>query len=256
MFGALSLALAPTFLARAQTTGSNALVIPLRVVAPRTIAAATSGATPLGIEVSPLETIPPNAFVRIKGLPQGTSLSEGYAVAPGTWAVALKSLPLLRANFPSMPAGQTEIGVHLMSVEGIVLAETHLTLVYAAAQPAAAPPPPQPQPPPREVQAAPRPPELSVEERQKAERLTAQGMRFLESGNIAVARQYFQRAADAGLADGAMRLAETFDPAELDRIAAQGVVPQPAEAKYWYEKALALGARGAKDRLARLANTN
>ena len=260
---ALLIGLAPYPVAHTQTTGSNAQVIPFRIAAPGTIAAAGGGApTGVAIEVSPIDKLPSNAFVRIKGLPEGAALTDGYAVGPGSWAVALKSLEGLKAYFPPMPAGRKEVGLQLLSVDGAVLAETQTVLVFAAPAPAPSPPAAAAPAPPRQAPAArapdpvPKPPEMAAEDRQKAEKMVSQGDRFLDSGNVAVARQFFQRAADAGLAAGAMKLAATFDPAELDRLAVQGVVAQPAEAKRWYERAWALGAREAKERLARLANTN
>lgn len=248
----------PALLARAQTTGSTMTPVPLRISAPQSVTLSAGAPVPLPIAVSPLDAMPANAFVRIKGLPQGAALTEGYAVAPGTWAVAINALAGLRAQVPAMPGWRGETNVQLVSVEGTVLAETQMALVYAAEnpasiQPAAQPPPPAPR---ASVAAPPGPPKLSAEEQQKAERLVTQGDKFLDSGNVSVARQYFQRAADAGWAAGAMKLAATYDPVELERIAAQGVVAQPAEAKRWYERALALGAREAKERLARLASTN
>lgn len=259
----------PAILARAQTTGSTATLLPLRVSGPPSVTISAGAPVALPITVNPADSMPANAFVRIKGLPQGAALTEGYAVAPGTWAVALNALPALKAQFPQMPGWRGEAIVQLVSVDGTVLAETQIALLFAAAAPAApaaaAPltPPTAPSlaqtpvPAPRApAPSAPSPPKLSAEEQQKAERMVAQGDRFLDSGNVSVARQYFKRATDAGLAAGAMKLAATYDPIELERIAAQGVVAQPAEAKRWYERALALGAREAKERLARLASTN
>jgi TPR repeat protein len=107
----------------------------------------------------------------------------------------------------------------------------------------------------RGAQPVPRPPELSAEEKSRAEKLVVQGDRFFAQGNIAVARQFFQRAAEAGLATGALRLAATFDPAELSRLQAQGVVADRAEARKWYERARELGAPEAEERLARLGGS-
>ena len=45
-------------------------------------------------------------------------------------------------------------------------------------------------------------PELSSEERAHAEKMIAQGERYLSQGNVAIARQFFQRAAEAGLCTG------------------------------------------------------
>ena len=56
---------------------------------------------------------------------------------------------------------------------------------------------------------------------------------------------FFQRAAEAGLANGALKMAATYDPAELDRleVKVQGAIPDRAEARKWYERAR--DARGA-----------
>jgi TPR repeat protein len=102
---------------------------------------------------------------------------------------------------------------------------------------------------------APRPPELSADEKARADKLMAQGERFLAQGNIALAREFFRRAADAGLAQAAVRLAATYDPAELGRLQVQGVVPDRAEARKWYERARELGAPEAEERLAKLGGS-
>ena len=101
--------------------------------------------------------------------------------------------------------------------------------------------------------AAPRASVLSPQEREAAEKMVARGERDLADGNVALARQFFLRAATAGLARGALLLAATYDPQELARLGVVGLQPSPAEARKWYERALELGAPEAQERLARLA---
>ena len=67
-----------------------------------------------------------------------------------------------------------------------------------------------------------------------------------------MARQFLLRAAQAGLARGALLLAATYDPRELARWRVQGVQPNLDEARKWYERARELGAPEAEERLARL----
>ena len=86
------------------------------------------------------------------------------------------------------------------------------------------------------------------------ERLVERGDRYLDQGNIHVARQYFLRAAQGGLAAAAFKLAETHDPHELARRNVQGLMPDPAEAKRWYTRASDLGASEAKAQLGRLGD--
>jgi hypothetical protein len=95
-------------------------------------------------------------------------------------------------------------------------------------------------------------PVLTSEERVRAEKLVAQGESYLADANIDAARQFFRRAADAGLAAAAFRLGATYDPAELARLQVQGVVADRAEARKWYERARVLGAPEAGERLLRL----
>jgi hypothetical protein len=98
----------------------------------------------------------------------------------------------------------------------------------------------------------PRLPNLTPQERAHAEKLVARGLSALEDGTVAVARQFFLRAAEAKLARGALLLAATYDPQELERLGVLGVQPNLDLARKWYDRARMLGAPEAEDRLARL----
>jgi hypothetical protein len=70
------------------------------------------------------------------------------------------------------------------------------------------------------------------------------GEDLFAAGNVAAARLFYERAAEAGLAEGALALATTFDSDALARRQVLGgVQPDPAAAWRWYERALELGAR-------------
>jgi TPR repeat protein len=71
----------------------------------------------------------------------------------------------------------------------------------------------------------------------QARRLLQQGERYAAEGNLAVARRYFGRAADLGLAIAATKMAETFDGDALARNGVRGVTPDPAEAANWRRRA-------------------
>jgi hypothetical protein len=77
----------------------------------------------------------------------------------------------------------------------------------------------------------------------QARRLLGQGERYAAEGNIAVARQYFVRAADLGLAIAATKMAETFEADMLARRGVRGVKPDPAEAVNWRRRARELDGR-------------
>jgi TPR repeat protein len=74
----------------------------------------------------------------------------------------------------------------------------------------------------------------------------------LSEGAVAAARLLYTRAADAGLAQAALALGATYDPAELARLKVIGINPDVAAARAWYQKAQALGAPEAISRLKRL----
>jgi len=77
---------------------------------------------------------------------------------------------------------------------------------------------------------------------------------LIASGDLAAARLVLHRAADAGDANAAMRLAGTYDPVLLSKLGVHGFVPDIAMARRWYEKAKTFGAVEATQRLEVLAN--
>jgi TPR repeat protein len=82
--------------------------------------------------------------------------------------------------------------------------------------------------------------------------MIARGEAALADGNVAGARQFFLRAAEAGIARGALLLASTYDAHEFARLRILGVQPNPAEARKWYQRARELGAPQADALLLRL----
>jgi TPR repeat protein len=78
---------------------------------------------------------------------------------------------------------------------------------------------------------------------------------LMASGDVAAARLVLRRAADVGDAHAALTLAETYDPAILEKLGVHGVVPDLAMARSWYEKARASGSAEAPQRLETLASS-
>jgi hypothetical protein len=222
----------------------------LRIAVAQAILVQPASQAALTIRVGPADALPKNSFVRVRGLPPAVSLSEGYATAPGAWAVPLNALAGLQMIVPAGVAGRAELSISLVSEDGVPLADARVALTVQAPQPAAPARETKAQPPPP----APRAPMLSPAEREAAERFIARGEQEIDKGQVAVARQFFLRAAQAGLARGALLLAATYDPRELARWGVQGVLPNLPEARKWYERARELGAPEADERLARLGS--
>ena len=241
------------FWIRLQLAQGNGATAP-RIAVLSTVVAQPASQMPLQIRIAPTESIPKNSFLRLRGLPPTASLSEGHSIAPGSWAIPLNGLPRLTLNLPASVSGKSELLISLVGEDGTLLAEARVALVIQ--QPAPHPVPEEkkaaaPVPPPPSAQA----PVLTPADREAAEKLLARGERDLEQGNVAQARQFFLRAAQAGLARGALLLASTYDPRELARMRALSVQPNVAEARKWYARAVELGAPEAAERLATLGGS-
>ena len=85
--------------------------------------------------------------------------------------------------------------------------------------------------------------------------LINRGTDSLKSGDLVSARLLLRRAAEAGSASAALMLGTTFDPLVIQQLGAIGVVPDVAQARQWYEKAVELGSDAASQRLAKLPQT-
>lgn len=72
--------------------------------------------------------------------------------------------------------------------------------------------------------------------------LVDRGDQFLAAGDIASARLFFERAANAGDTGAAARMAETFDPAFLKSAGVHGVQGDASRADLWYRRAQQLAA--------------
>lgn len=88
---------------------------------------------------------------------------------------------------------------------------------------------------------------------QEIKLLLEQGKQFTAVGDLVTARTVLQRVADADVADGALALAETYDPAVLAKLGVRGVTGDIEKARRWYERAQQLGSDEAGRRLAPMA---
>lgn len=67
--------------------------------------------------------------------------------------------------------------------------------------------------------------------------LVQRGDEYLLSGDIAAARLYYERAAEAGDTQAMLALAQTYDAVLLQKSGARGIRPDPERARHWYAKA-------------------
>jgi general secretion pathway protein A len=82
--------------------------------------------------------------------------------------------------------------------------------------------------------------------------LVTRGDAFLSAGDIVSARLFYERAADGGDGDAALRLGTTFDPAFLSRTSIRGGASDRTQAVLWYRRAVDLGNSAAQEGLRHL----
>ena len=71
--------------------------------------------------------------------------------------------------------------------------------------------------------------------------LLSRGDSLFSVGDVASARLYYERAADAGNGDAALRLGETYDPTFLERAKLRAIKGDLKTAAFWYLRAKELG---------------
>jgi TPR repeat protein len=69
----------------------------------------------------------------------------------------------------------------------------------------------------------------------------ARGDSLFGVGDVTSARLFYERAADAGNGEAALRLGETYDPNFLERAQLRAVPGDAAAAVFWYRRAGELG---------------
>ena len=111
----------------------------------------------------------------------------------------------------------------------------------APAKVAALPDRPEPAAKPAPAESSPAP-AVSLEIRQ----LRARGDELLGRGDIISARLFYERAADAGDAQAALKAGATYDPAFLEQWGVRGVRGDLVQAASWYRRARELGAQEAE----------
>lgn len=211
--------------------------------------------------------------IKISGLPQAAFLSAGTRLSDNAWLLKAGeergvSLIVPKAEMPrfdlsvaaiepksgELAAPIREMSVALKDIQPVAadlnattgdvkpLQQVAVQTAPAAADvtitPANAPPEtpaatviPQPD------SATPTKPSVSAE----ASGLLQKGDTLFKSGDLVMARQFYQRAFDMGAPVGAYGVARTYDPAIFREMNVHGLMPDPAAALQWYQKAKAAG---------------
>jgi len=79
--------------------------------------------------------------------------------------------------------------------------------------------------------------------------LVERGRALFDAGDLAAARLFFRRAANAGDAAAALAMGSTYDPDVLSKRFVRGIGANAEEARIWYERAREMGSPEGKGRL-------
>ena len=189
----------------------------------------------------------------------------GVAAAVAWLVISLPGTRLLRHDVvhadiqvpPPVADTQKQDPLRTPAAAGLLL-QHGLTEANASPAPAEAMPAPAPAPAPQLTTALPSndaavtpPVSLSLAPDEIA-MLLKRGKDAFSTGDLAAARLLLRRAAEAGSAEAALALGATFDPLVIRRLGAIGAAPDAAQARQWYQKAVALGSPTASQPLAQL----
>jgi hypothetical protein len=185
----------------------------------------------------------------------------GVAAAVAWLVISLPGTRLLRHDVvhadiqvpPPVADTQKQDPLRMPAAAGLLLqhglAEANAAPSPAEAMPVAVPPPVAP--PPSSDAAVTQIVSLPLDSDEIA-MLLRRGKDAFSTGDLASARLLLRRAAEAGSAEAALALGATFDPVVLRRLGAIGAAPDAAQARQWYQRAVALGSTTASQPLATL----
>jgi hypothetical protein len=198
---------------------------------PESLQAVLGEEIPFRIAINSSGALPPRTIITVDGMPEGSTFSSGRPYGQTGWTFRPDEIT---ADLRLLPAklGKVDLQIELLTADGVSVASasTHVDIMTD--------------------------PKLTMvlrpEESGRIDELLAHGHKMVEVGYLAGARAYFQRAAEAGSADAALALGETYDQDFIDSIGAHGIKPDRAQARAWYERAQDLGSQEAKTKLRRV----
>ena len=213
---------------------------------------------------------PPNAGLRFASKPYLATAGIGaaciaIAASAAVYRTGAPSQDLAQAGFAQQPTGRSHFVETL--VVPVQVATQSVQTNSIAAQPASAqanelahkfsqtPEENAPALPRRSVQAQ---SEIDTsagknDDEDRARNLFVQGEARLAEGDVIGARMFFKKGADAGDAQSAIAMGATYDPTLFSALKVQGMRPDIDLARQWYQKAINLGSKDARDRLDKLA---
>jgi hypothetical protein len=196
----------------------------------------------LGVSVAPATGF---GSILIGGLMPGTRLSAGAPVTSGSWELPLDSVGGVRVYPPQNFIGVMDTAVDLLAPSKKIIDRRPERLEWIAKA--------GPSQRGREIdpEGARSAVTRAIDPRD-ATALMERGRELLKNGDVALAQLAFRRLADAGSADAALALANTYDPRYLAKHNLIELIGDETKAQIWYRRASQLGSPDADHILAHL----
>jgi len=228
-----SLAAAPQRETEAVPQGKTEVKPQIALNTDRRIEAKPGEDVSFNIAIYSVDTLPARSIIAIRAIPPGATFSQGRPYGSSEWSLTPDEVGDLRIHLRKGTTEGTDMRIELVGADGTTLASA-TTRLDVAEDPRAAL-------------------ILRSDEGDRIEDLIKHGQKMVEVGYLAGARAYFKRAVEAGSGEAALLLGACYDPAFIEKIGAQGIKPDPKEARNWYERAKQLGIADADAKLAELA---
>lgn len=205
----------------------------------------------------------PSAFLVLRNMPDWASVDSGRLVN-GAWIISQNDASQIKVEIPEDQPGTFAFVAELVfnageapiaqKVNAVIAPVTRAAAqrdkaVVVGGTPASVEQPEQIKTPEVSTNRGPLIIDQALEEK-----WLERGTRLLRAGDVAAARLAFSHLAEQGSGRGALAMGMTFDPNQPSSRVVAGIDPDVKRARFWYQRALALGNESAREQLRLLAS--
>ncbi len=189
-------------------------------------------------------------ILEISGLPESAYLTAGHKSEGSNWQIGAAEAEGVKLVVPRSAEPKFDVSIAAFEAKTGQLAAPIKEITVAIDGPPVTIAPANAEPDtvtvkPADIIAAKQDQFVAAEVPPEAQSLTAKGDILLKSGDLAMARQFYERAFAKGSIEAAIGAGKTYDPVVYTSLRVQGLKPDPARAMEWYMRASAAGNKDA-----------
>ncbi len=190
-------------------------------------------------------------ILKISGLPQSAYLTAGSKAQDNAWHLAAKEADGVKLVVPQTTEPRFDVSIAAVEARSgelaapvremsVAIKDAAIRIAPVSAVPEGVIVKSSKETAALKASAMPKPKEQQTVSA-SAQNLVAKGDILLKSGDIAMARQFYEQAFAQGSTEAAMGAGKTFDPVVYEELKVQGLKPDPLLAMEWYMRASAAG---------------